>query len=115
MFYLGQCNADEVENGQFRARWERTSPEQINFLCRFPAGNCSIIDPVADDGGVGSRYSVARGHSCATNCDRKHLDTQARLKGLLSSNIRNNRIFELSANNKYKIDLPRNDESYPDK
>jgi len=84
-------------NGQVQARWERTSPEQINFLCHSPVGNCSIIDPVADDGGVGSRrYSVAGGHSYATNCDRKHLDIRVRLNELLGFNIKNNTIFELS-------------------
>lgn len=93
-------------NGQFQTRWEQTSPEQINFLCHSPVGNCSIIDPVADDGGVGSRrYSVARGHSYATNCDRKHLDIRARLNGLLGSNIRSNIIFELSMRSN-KTDLP---------
>lgn len=34
--------------------------------------------------------SVARGHSCATNCDRKHLDIRVRFNELLASNIRNN-------------------------
>lgn len=60
MFYLEHRNVNEVENSQFRARWERTSPDQINFLCHFPVGNCSIIDPVADDGGIGSRRIVLR-------------------------------------------------------
>jgi len=85
------------KNGQFGTRWEQTSPEQINFLCHFPVGNRSIIDSVADDSGVGSRrYSVARGHSCATNCDRKHLDIRARSNELLGSNIRNNTSYPQS-------------------
>lgn len=59
----------------------KTWPERINFLCHFPVGSCFVIDPVAASSTrrrLSRWYYIARGYACATNCDRRHLDTRAR-------------------------------------
>jgi len=95
MLYLEQCNADEVEMVNSRQDGSELRPNRLIFYAVFLLGTAPLSILLADDSVESHRYSVARGHGCATNCDRKHLDIGARSNELLGSNIRNNTIFEL--------------------